>query len=55
MRKDDQDLEMFAGAGGSGGLEAHAGLWGFSVEEDVQHGCIIVLLHVWMVHRIVNF
>lgn len=55
MRKDNQDLEMFAGAGAGGGLEAHAGLRGFSGEEDVQHGCIIVLLHIWMVHRIVKF
>lgn len=55
MRKEDKDLEMFAGAGGGGGLEAHAGLWGFSVEEDVQHGSVIMLLHVWMVHSIVKF
>lgn len=45
---------MFAGAGGGAGLEAHAGLQGFSVEEDVQHGYIIVVLRVWMVHSIVE-
>ena len=55
MRKDNQDLEMFAGAGGGGELEADAGLWGFLVEEAVKHGCIIVLLHVQMVRSIVKF
>lgn len=49
--KDKQDLEIFAGAGEGEEVIAHAGLQGFSVEEDVQYSCITILLHVWMVHR----
>lgn len=36
-KKDNRDLEIFAGAGEGGEVVAHAGLQGFSVEEDVQY------------------